>query len=45
MSINVIQHDFTMEHFPLRQNMILTTSFFFFLFATVRTAGFKKIGK
>jgi hypothetical protein len=33
-TINVIQHDdiydrFTMEYFPLRQSMILTTSFFF----------------
>jgi hypothetical protein len=27
---------FTMEHFPLRQNMILTTSFF--LLATVHTS-------
>jgi hypothetical protein len=26
---------FTMEHFPLHQSMILTTSFCFFLLATV----------
>jgi hypothetical protein len=34
ITMNVIQHDdiydrFTMEHFTLRQSMILTTSFFF----------------
>jgi hypothetical protein len=32
---NDIYDRFTMEHFPLRQNMILTTSFF--LLATVHS--------
>jgi hypothetical protein len=41
ITINVIQHDdiydrFTMEHFPLRQSMILTTSFFFARDSTLR---------
>jgi hypothetical protein len=31
---------FTTEHFPLCQRMILTTSFFFFLVATVDTVIF-----
>jgi hypothetical protein len=48
LGINVIQHDdrfydiydrFTMERFPLRQNIILTTSFF--LLATVHNTTFE----
>jgi hypothetical protein len=41
ITMNVIQHDdiydrFTMEHFTLRQSMILTTSFFFARDSTLR---------
>jgi hypothetical protein len=50
MSINVIQHDdrlrlydrFTIEHFPLGQNMILTTSFFFARDSIVTTSCYKE---
>jgi hypothetical protein len=33
---------FTMEHFPLRQNMILTTSFFLLATVQLRTRNFRR---
>jgi hypothetical protein len=36
---------FTMEHFPLRQSMILTTSFFFFARDSIMSSYLKSVVK